>query len=77
MIKLLNYSQDDLCELAEDINKIAKVRGASESDVEIDIDSGTSVSVRLKKLESVSLNNDKSLSITVYFGKKRGGSNDI
>ena len=72
MIKLLNYSQDDLCELAEDINKIAKVRGASESDVEIDIDSGTSVSVRLKKLESVSLNNDKSLSITVYFGKKRG-----
>jgi len=72
MIKILNYSQDDLYELARYVNKQAKAKGASESDVEIDVDSGTSVSVRLKELESVSLNNDKSLSITVYFGKKRG-----
>ena len=72
MVKILNYSQDDLYELARYVNKQAEAKGASESDVEIDVDAGTSVSVRLKELESVSLNNDKSLSITVYFGKKRG-----
>ncbi|MDA7691148.1 metalloprotease PmbA [Methylophilaceae bacterium] len=72
MIKILNYSQDDLYDLAGYVNKQAKAKGASESEVEIDVDSGTSVSVRLKELESVTLNNDKSLSITVYFGKKRG-----
>lgn len=72
MIKILNYSQDDLYDLARYVNKQAKAKGASESEVEIDVDSGTSVSVRLKELESVTLNNDKSLSITVYFGKKRG-----
>ena len=72
MTKLLNYSQDDLYQLAIDVNKLVKTKGASQSDVEIDIDSGTSVSVRLEKLESVSLNNDKSMTITAYFGKKRG-----
>ena len=72
MIKILNYSKEALYELARYVNKQAKAKGASESDVEIDVDAGTSVSVRLKELESVSLNNDKSLSITVYFGKKRG-----
>lgn len=72
MIKILNYSQDDLYDLARYVNKQAKAKGASESEVEIDVDAGTSVSVRLKELESVTLNNDKSLSITVYFGKKRG-----
>ena len=72
MIKILNYSQDDLYDLARYVNKQAQAKGASESEVEIDVDSGTSVSVRLKELESVTLNNDKSLSITVYFGKKRG-----
>ena len=72
MIKILNYSQDDLYDLARYVNKQAKAKGASESEVEIDADAGTSVSVRLKELESVTLNNDKSLSITVYFGKKRG-----
>ncbi len=68
MIKILNYSQDDLYDLARYVNKQAKAKGASESEVEIDADAGTSVSVRLKELESVTLNNDKSLSITVYFG---------
>ena len=72
MIKILNYSQDDLYDLARYVNKQAQAKGASETEVEIDVDSGTSVSVRLKELESVTLNNDKSLSITVYFGKKRG-----
>ncbi len=72
MIKVLNYSQEDLYELARYVNKQARAKGVSESDVEIDLDTGTSVSVRLKELESISLNNDKSLSITVYFGKKRG-----
>ena len=72
MIKILNYSQNDLYDLARYVNKQAQAKGASESEVEIDVDSGTSVSVRLKELESVTLNNDKSLSITVYFGKKRG-----
>ena len=72
MIKILNYSQDDLYDLARYVNKQAQAKGATQSDVEIDVDAGTSVSVRLKELESVTLNNDKSLSITVYFGKKRG-----
>ena len=77
MTKLLNYSQDDLYQLAIDVNKLVKTKGASQSDVEIDIDSGTSVSVRLEKLESVSLNNDKSMTITVYFGKKKRHSYNV
>ena len=51
MVKILNYSQDDLYELASYVNKQANAKGASESDVEIDVDAGTSVSVRLKELE--------------------------
>ena len=33
MVKILNYSQDDLYELASYVNKQAKAKGASESDV--------------------------------------------
>ena len=50
MIKILNYSKEDLYELARHVNKQAKAKGASESDVEIDVDAGTSVSVRLRSL---------------------------
>ena len=33
MVKILNYSQDDLYELASYVSKQAKAKGASESDV--------------------------------------------
>lgn len=72
--KILNYTKADLSELAEQIIALAKKKGASDVDLDISVGTGTSVSVRMGTVETIELNKDKNISITVYFNKLRGSS---
>ena len=72
--KILNYTNADLSELAEKIIALAKKKGASDADLDISVGTGTSVSVRMGTVETIELNKDKNISITVYFNKLRGSS---
>lgn len=52
----------------------AKARGATDADVEVSAAVGQSVTVRRGEVETVEYNRDKGLSVTVYFGKRRGNA---
>ncbi len=65
---------DRLSTLAEDVLKRCQAKGASEVDVGIGVDVGLSVSVRLGEIESIEHNRDRGLSLTVYFGKRKGSA---
>ena len=52
-IKILDYSFDNLSDIAEYTKKIALENGASSAEVDINVSSGKSVSVRLQKLETI------------------------
>ena len=71
-IKILDYSFDSLYDIAEFTKKIALENGASSSEVDITVSSGKSVSVRLQKLENIEQQNDKTLTVNVFVGHKRG-----
>ncbi|MDC0127001.1 metalloprotease PmbA [Methylophilaceae bacterium] len=71
-VKLLNFSEDDLYLISNKVLEIAKKNGATASDVEISVSSGKTISTRMGSLESIELNNGKSLSITVFFKQHQG-----
>ena len=48
--------------------------GASSAEVDASLSQGSSMTVRLGEIETVEHNRDKSLSLTVYFGKKSGSA---
>ncbi|MGE5616355.1 MAG: metalloprotease PmbA [Bacillota bacterium] len=52
----------------------ARRQGASDSEVEVSAAVGQGVTVRRGEVETVEYNRDKSLSITVYFGLRRGNA---
>lgn len=65
---------DRLSQLSEDVLRRCRAKGASEVDVGIGVDVGLSVSVRLGEIESIEHNRDRGLSLTVYFGKRKGSA---
>tara|TARA_B100000767_G_C19775571_1_gene542355 strand:- start:2672 stop:4009 length:1338 start_codon:yes stop_codon:yes gene_type:complete len=71
-MKLLNFSQDDLYSISNQVLDIAKNNGASSSEVQISLSTGKTISTRMGNLETVELNNGKSLSATVFFGYRQG-----
>jgi PmbA protein len=54
--------------------ELARMRGASDSEAETSVSVGQSVTVRLGEVETVEYNRDKGLSLTVYFGERRGNA---
>jgi PmbA protein len=52
----------------------ARRQGASDCEVEVSSAVGQSVTVRRGEVETVEYNRDKSLGVTVYFGKRRGNA---
>jgi PmbA protein len=54
--------------------QLAKARGASDAEAETSASVGQSVTVRLGEVETVEYNRDKALSVTVYFGQRRGNA---
>ncbi len=64
-----------LQQIAEDVIRRCRARGASEADVAASIDEGLSVGVRLGEVETVERTRDRGVSVTVYFGKRKGSAN--
>ena len=66
------YSRADFQQLVEDALRVAKKIGASDASAEVSEGVGLSVSVRKGDLENVERNRDKSISVSVYAGQRRG-----
>jgi PmbA protein len=67
-----SYSPDDLRQMSEDVLRHAKLAGASAAEAEVSLGLGQNVSVRLDEVETIEYNRDKGMSVTVYFGQRRG-----
>jgi PmbA protein len=67
-----SYSPDDLLQMSEDVLRHAKLSGASAAEAEVSLGIGQNVSVRLDEVETIEYNRDKGMSVTVYFGHRRG-----
>jgi PmbA protein len=65
---------DRLAQIAEDVIARCRATGASEADVAASIDLGLSVGVRLGEVETVERTRDRGVSLTVYFGKRKGSA---
>ncbi|MDG2252129.1 MAG: metalloprotease PmbA [Methylophilaceae bacterium] len=70
--QILKFTHAKLSDLVDKALKAAKSNGATSAEAEISISTGKNVSVRLGNLETLEHNNDKSLTLTVYVGQRRG-----
>ncbi|MGZ5215940.1 MAG: metalloprotease PmbA [Caldimonas sp.] len=68
------YSRERFRELVDDALATARSLGASDAVAEVSEGVGLSVSVRKGETENVERNRDKSLSVTVYAGQRRGNA---
>ncbi len=66
-----SHSQDQLKEIAQDVLRFAKDKGASDAAVEISEGQGLSVTVRKGQIETIEQNKDKGIGVTVYLGRDR------
>ncbi len=69
-----SYSRPFFADLVDTALNHAKKLGATDAGAEASEGCGLSVSVRKGELENVERNRDKSLSVTVYVGKRRGNA---
>lgn len=67
-------STSNLSALMQDVLSRAKAQGATDAAVSVNHDSGFSVDVRMGQVETVSFNDDKGVSLVVYFGHQKGGA---
>ncbi len=65
---------NQLKDLSQQVLKLAKAAGASAAETDISLSFGQNVSVRLDEVETIEYNRDKGMSITVYFGDRRGNA---
>jgi len=68
------YSRAQFDQLIDDTLAFSRQLGASDAAAEVSEGTGLSVSVRKGEIENVERNRDKSLSITVYLGQRRGNA---
>ena len=69
-----SYTLDQLKTMAQEVLQLARTAGASAADAEISLGFGQNVSVRMDEVETIEYNRDKSLSVSVYFGQRRGNA---
>lgn len=67
-----SYTLDDLRQKSADVLQLAKAAGASAAEAEVSLGIGQNVSVRMNEVETIEYNRDKGMSVTVYFGQRRG-----
>ncbi|RJG00520.1 metalloprotease PmbA [Noviherbaspirillum sedimenti] len=65
---VFTYSQEQLQQLAQDVLRYAKEKGASGAAVDISEGSGLGVTVRKGNIETIEQNKDKGIGVTVYMG---------
>lgn len=68
------FNQQRLQQMVTDILAEAKRQGASDAEVDVAVNKGFNVMVRMGDVESVEYNQDKIIEITVYFGKRSGAA---
>lgn len=68
---VFTHSQDQLKQLAQDVLRYAREKGASDAAVDISEGNGLSVTVRRGNVETVEQNKDKGIGVTVYLGEGR------
>lgn len=66
--------QDKLRELAESILQRAKSLGATSAEVDANIDSGFTATVRMGEVDTLEYQHDKGIGITVYFDRRKGSA---
>ncbi|SNS72064.1 microcin-processing peptidase 1. Unknown type peptidase. MEROPS family U62 [Noviherbaspirillum humi] len=76
---IFTHSQEQLQEIAQDVLRFAKEKGASQAAVQISEGNGLSVSVRKGGIETIEQNKDKGIGVTIYLGEpgnmRRGNAN--
>jgi PmbA protein len=65
---------DALAELSQRLLARACTRGATQAEVSCSEDRGLSVNVRMGAVETVESTRDRSIGVTVYFGKRKGSA---
>ena len=70
----ISENQSRFCQLADDVLNHAKQLGASDAAVQVAENQGLSVAVRHQDVETVEQTRDRSLSVTVFSGNKRGSA---
>lgn len=73
---MLDIKKQDsvLRQLAEDILSKAKEKGATAAEISLQKGEGMSTEVRMGAVETLEYNRDQSLSLTVYFGQRKGSA---
>ena len=69
---LFNHTPDELTDLCSRTLALAKKYGATAAEADFSESLGQSVSVRLGEIEQIEFQQDKSLDITVYTGRRKG-----
>lgn len=67
---VFTHSQDQLRQLAQDVLRFAKEKGASDAAVEINEGNGLAVTVRKGSIETIEQNKDKGIGVSVHIGKQ-------
>jgi PmbA protein len=70
----LRLAQGDLESIIERALEEARARGASQAEAAVSQDTGLSVGVRLGQVETLEHQRDRSMGITVYFGRRKGSA---
>lgn len=65
---------DRLADLSRDVIARCLHKGASQAEVGMNVDRGLNVNVRMGEVETVEHTRDRGVSITVYFGKRKGSA---
>ncbi len=68
------HTQDQLKQIAEDVLRYAKEKGATSAAVGVSDGNGLTVSVRKGEVETIERNQDKAVGVTIYIGKRRGNA---
>ncbi|MFN9737217.1 MAG: PmbA/TldA family metallopeptidase, partial [Pseudomonadota bacterium] len=67
-------THDRLADLAVDVLARCRAAGASQAEVGIDDERGINVNVRMGEVETIEHTRDRGLSLTVYFGRRKGSA---
>jgi PmbA protein len=70
----VRLDQADLQSIIERALEEARARGASQAEAAVSQDTGLSVGVRLGEVETLEHQRDRSMGITVYFGRRKGSA---
>lgn len=76
--KAINKSQlkstGELNQIMQDVLEHARQQGATDASVAVNHDSGFSVDVRMREVETVAFSEDRGVGITVYIGQRKGSA---